>query len=363
MGKFYGQSRKKYVLTVMFLSLISFSFDAFAGAKTKSEVLSYLNSLPSQSSKKVLSGQFIGWCGEVDPGMFDRIHTASGHYPAVMSGNYARFGECSSSSGLISGVNSNLKTHWAAGGIVEVGWHADNPVTMSWDHGTAVNLVDLVTNGTSTNTNFKALLDEVAVGLQDLKDANIVVIFRPFLEMNGDWFWWGDQDGTQFKNAWIYMHNYLVNTKGLTNLLWAFAYDSSGGTAASTYYPGSAYVDIVGMDYYPSSQTGRMSSLSNYSYLTGLGKPFAFTEFGQCNYLGCPSPQNNAYQIDDIKTYAPSAVYWSNWNETWSMDYNSNVSALMNDPSVVTREDSPSQSAAVSSQSKKPSPPSGFTIK
>ena len=361
MGKYHEQSMKKYLLSLLFISLLLFPADTFAGAKTKIEVLSYMTSLPSQSSKKILSGQFIGWCTENDT-LFTNIYAKSGKYPALMSGDYADFG-CPTGADLIT-YNAYLKAHWAAGGLIEVAWHADNPVTMEWDHTTPVNLVDLIKNGTTTNTNWKAMMDRVAIGLQDLKDNGVVVIFRPFLEMNGDWFWWGNKDGTEFKNAWIYTYNYLTTTKGLNNLLWAFSYNNNYGAAASTYYPGYSYVDITGVDAYPESQTGEIGAISDYSYLSGLGKPFALTEVGVCNYLGCPSPQNLSDIISDIKTYAPNSIYWNNWDDTWSMDYGTNVSTLLNDPWVVNRSDNPSGAAGSGPtiQNRRPSPPSGFSI-
>jgi mannan endo-1,4-beta-mannosidase len=360
MGKQSEWVMRKYFFPVLFISLLIFPADAFAGSKTKAQVLSYMASLPSQSSKKVLSGQFIGWCGEIDSGLFDRINSISGHYPGLMSGNYAAWGGCSSSSTIINTVNTHLKAHWAAGGLVEVAWHAFNPATMSWDHDTNVNLVDLVTNGTTTNTNWKSMLDVVATGLADLRDAGVVVIFRPFLEMNGypnTGFWWAGEDGTQYRNMWIYTYNYLTTTKGLNNLLWMFAPDASG-LDPSTWYPGSSYVDLVGVDYYSSS--GRFQQASQYSYLTGLGKPFAMAEIGQCDYSGsgCDA-KDSTYIITDLNDGMPNAIYWSNWNSVWALDNHNNLSTLLSDPRVINRDDNPSGDT---DQSKKPSSPARVLI-
>ncbi len=43
-------------------------------------------------------------------------------------------------------------------------------------------------------------LDTVAVGLQDLCYAGIMVMFRPFHEMNEAWFWWGKKE--RFVELW-----------------------------------------------------------------------------------------------------------------------------------------------------------------
>ena len=367
MGKRSAQGMKRYWLPILFILLLIFPADVSAASKTKAQVLSYLASLPSQSNKKVLSGQFIGWCGEIDTGLFDRIHSISGAYPGLMSANYTPWSGCGSAPNLISGPNSYLKAHWAAGGLVEVAWHAYNPVTLSWDHSTNVDLVQLVTNGTTTNTNWKSMMDTVAAALGDLQNNGVVVIFRPFLEMNSNpntGFWWAGEDATQFRNMWIYTYNYLTTTKGLTNLLWVFAPDATG-LNPSPWYPGTAYVDIVGLDYYSSS--GSFPQPSVYSYLAGLGKPFALTEIGQCDFSGSNcAAKDSTNIITSIKNNMPSSVYWSNWNEMWALDYHDNLSALMSDAWVVNRGDNPSGAATIAPpapvQTKTPVSPAGISV-
>lgn len=364
MGKQSEQVMKKYLLPVMFILLLIFPSDASAEAKTKAQVLSYLTSLPSQSSKKVLSGQFIGWCGEIDSGLFDRIHSISGKYPGLMSANYTPWHGCGSAE-FINGANSMLKTHWAAGGLVDVSWHPFNPATGNWGN-EVCNLVDLVTNGTGTNTNWKAMLDVVAAGLQDLKDSGVVVIFRPFVELNSvGWLWFSGKDAKQFQNMWIYTYNYLTTTKGLTNLIWAFSTNPYWGSGTE-YYPGSSYVDIVGLDYYPYGWDGnwdRFPYLHEYADLSALGKPFALMELGQCpgDSTGCAA-KDSTYVITDIKNNFPNTVWWSNWNAHWALDQQYNLSTLLSDPLVITRDDKPSGATVVSGQSKKPSSPAGILI-
>jgi mannan endo-1,4-beta-mannosidase len=38
----------------------------------------------------------------------------------------------------------------------------------------------------------------MALGLADLQQSGITVLFRPFHEMNGDWFFWGTQVKRKF---------------------------------------------------------------------------------------------------------------------------------------------------------------------
>jgi len=360
---------RRFLFPFLLIFLLVFPVNASADSKTKQQVLSYLISLPSQASKKVLSGQFIGYCGNENPNLFDRIHAKSGHYPAVMSGNYGEFSGCVTGADTVKNTNPYLEAHWAAGGLVEIAYHGNNPATGTWNNDIAPNFVDLVTPGTAINTAWKAQLDRLAVGLQDLEDAKVVVLFRPFVEITGDWFWWGLGTAAEIKNMWIYTHDYLEKTKGLSNLLWVFAGGvQPWGHTASSIYPGSAYVDIVGVSSYPeSTQHGSMASwytgwsVTDVQYLLGTGKPFAFAEMGLCNYEGCASPQYLPTIISDIKTYVPNAVYWSNWNSTWSMDYGTDVSTLLNDSWVVNREDDPA--LTIPAQRRQPSPPVGISIR
>ena len=358
MGKQGEQIMKKYLLPVLIILLFIFPADAFAGSKTKAQVLSYLTSLPSQSNKKVLSGQFIGWCGGVDAGLFDRIHALAGKYPGIMSGNYAPFNGCNASS-FTSTINNHLIAHWNAGGLVEVAWHAFNPVTNSWDHETRVNLVDLVTDGTSTNTNWKAMMDVTYTALKNLQDNGVIVLFRPLLEMNAPQFWWGQQNPDEFKAAWIYTYNYLTTTKGLTNLIWVYSVNNYWRDE-TLYYPGSSYVDITGFDYYPDD--GTFPYVPEYGTLSAAGKPFAFTELGQCSGSATSCSSKDALNIiNGIRNNMPNTIYWSTWNDFWGLDKHYNLSALLSDPWVINRDDNPS-GAAASDQNKKPSHPTRISI-
>lgn len=111
--------------------------------------------------------------------------------------------------------------------------------------------------GGSNHNWYKQKLDKVASIFLNLKDANgvlIPVIFRPFHEFDGNWFWWGQNYCTaeEYKTAFQFTVDYLKNTKGVHNVLYAFSPDNSYSTATNylSRYPGDAYVDVLGMDNY-----------------------------------------------------------------------------------------------------------------
>lgn len=104
---------------------------------------------------------------------------------------------------------------------------------------------------------YKAKLDKVASVLNNLTDANgvkIPVIFRPFHEFDGSWFWWGQNfcSPEEYKTVYRFTVEYLRDVKNVHNLLYAFSPDNSYSTSANylSRYPDDAYVDILGMDNY-----------------------------------------------------------------------------------------------------------------
>ena len=74
------------------------------------------------------------------------------------------------------------------------------------------------------------------------------IYFRPWHEMNGDWFWWGASSCTaeEYKDLFRLTVNY-IRSKGLNNVLFVWAADKR---FADEYYPGDEYVDVLGMDVY-----------------------------------------------------------------------------------------------------------------
>jgi mannan endo-1,4-beta-mannosidase len=120
----------------------------------------------------------------------------------------------------------------------------------------------------------------------------IPMIFRPFHECNGNWFWWGAEYLTpdEYKDLFRYTIDYLCGERGVRNF--AFCYSPNGPlTDRSAYisrYPGDEYVDIVGLDYYndnPRRGDGFFKSLASsldelYEVAQIHGKIPALTETG-----------------------------------------------------------------------------------
>ena len=111
---------------------------------------------------------------------------------------------------------------------------------------------DYILEGGEYNPQFNAYLDIIADYALALQKENIPVLFRPFHENSGGWFWWGSSTSVEsYQAMWRYMVHYLED-KGVHNFL--YVYSPNGPVASEAEYlerfPGDAYVDVLGFDYY-----------------------------------------------------------------------------------------------------------------
>lgn len=139
--------------------------------------------------------------------------------------------------------------------------------------------VNALTEGTWENAVFKADLAEVAAYLKLLQEAGIPVIWRPFHEAAGGWFWWG-KDAANFKALWIAMFDYF-QTQGLNNLIWVWTSE----TGDSDWYPGDNYVDIIGRDLYGNATADCVSQFATLTSTYG-NKMVALSECGYSESAG-----------------------------------------------------------------------------
>ncbi len=80
------------------------------------------------------------------------------------------------------------------------------------------------------------------------KEFGFPVIFRPWHEMNGNWFWWGKDNCTPEEYIKLYRLTVdYMREKNLRNVLFAWSPDTK---LTMEYYPGNDYVDILGLDIY-----------------------------------------------------------------------------------------------------------------
>ena len=102
---------------------------------------------------------------------------------------------------------------------------------------------DLLTPGTALYKQWVRQVDVIASYLKQLQDAKVPVLWRPYHEMNGDWFWWGGRYEGKYTTAALYRQIFdrLVNNHKLNNLIWVWSVDrpSKPGREFVNYYPGN----------------------------------------------------------------------------------------------------------------------------
>lgn len=227
-------------------------------------------------------------------------------------------------------TRSAIQAAYAQGSIILLHHHAGNPVTGSLSAegtlstfnnpfgqaGDTGNVYDrsgtpltAINTGGAQEAQFLAYLDRLATFFASLVDGQgrlIPVIFRPFHECNGDFFWWGGTDrAATLILVWQKMVTYLRDTKGVTNVLFCWNMDAGYGSISS-FWPGPTYVDVISLDVYDNT-TNSSASLAKqgmtataYADLTALaathGKPLILAE------VGYSWGAQNSSTIWDVKT-------------------------------------------------------------
>ncbi|MDI6401339.1 glycosyl hydrolase [Balneolaceae bacterium ANBcel3] len=194
-----------------------------------------------------------------EPGRSDAMDVAGSH-PAVYGweiGHIEHGNEVNLDGVRFSEMIGWIKEGYERGGVITISWHADNPVSggSAWDTTPAVSSI---LPGGKHHSMFNEWLDRVGEFLRQLQSDNgemIPVIFRPWHEMNGSWFWWGRElcSPEEFHRLYRYTVKYLRDHLEINHLLYAYSPDRfSDEEDYLERYPGDKYVDILGYDDYGS---------------------------------------------------------------------------------------------------------------
>lgn len=227
------------------------------------------------------------------------------------------------------------------GHIITLMWHScfpedgqacDADSIWVWQPGVSEAKWDsLVTPGTELNVMWQEQVDQVAEFLKQLRDAGVPVLWRPYHEMNGIWFWWCNKRGDDgFVKLWRMMYDRFVNVHELHNLLWVWnpnaPRDKEGDEAYAydLFFPGLEYVDILAADVYHNDYRS-----SHHDDLLDLaaGKLIALGEVGQL-----PTPE--VLQEQPQWTWF---MGWANW--LFRANEPDSVRALYDAPRVLGMQD------------------------
>ena len=228
------------------------------------------------------------------------VKSVTGSHPAVIgvdfSGLYGR------SDSMIerekNSLRKNIADTYNRGGVTTVSWHFNNPVSKTnfyWNDTTAAAAVKNIIPGGSHHQQYKKILTTVADLAKSIKGSDgklVPMIFRPYHEFDGDWFWWGRSHCSidEFKSLWRFTVSYLQDSLSVHNFIYAFSPDNKFKTEAEFLerYPGNEWVDMVGMDNYGDfgrdgkydleAGIKKLKIVSDYA--VKAGKLAAFTETG-----------------------------------------------------------------------------------
>jgi mannan endo-1,4-beta-mannosidase len=303
-----------------------------ASPETK-QVLGYLRDLPRRQNGRLLAGQFIGggnWSGFKE---IDKIHEKTGKWLSLIGNDYALMHDTSTEG------NGYVIDYWNRGGLVTISFHALNPEHHRFGSvkNKNINFSSLFDPGSKAYQTWMKDLDRVAEGLAKLQEYGVVVLWRPFHEMNKNFFWWGQRDVGEFVRLWRHMYDYFTHEKKLNNLLWVYSPYQSNDTMK--YYPGDAYVDVVGLDAYETNP----EKIQGYEELAKLDKPFGFTEYGPSGSLIVVFPKiekNVDYNhiFETIKHRFPKTSFVHAWNGGWGYQDHRNIDHMLNNPDTITLE-------------------------
>lgn len=268
--------------------------DTLCTPNPSKEAVALYRYLLDMKGKKILSGQMDSSWG-IDE--FDYIKTNTGKQPAIKGMDFIHQND---------NANEVKKAidWWNTGGIPTIMWHWGAPTKGDGYEQSkmAIDIDNCFVEGTAEYKAFWAELKLKADLLQKLEDANVPVIWRPYHELNGNWFWWGKQGSTKFKKLWVTMFDYFVKERGLNNLIWVLCYT---GNIDGTWYPGDQYVDVAGGDTYGVGEDPQTAMYNNVKKVINDRFPIAYHECGVP-----PNPD---------KCLASGAI-WSWWME-WHTNY------------------------------------------
>jgi mannan endo-1,4-beta-mannosidase len=299
------------------------------------QTLKYLYSI---SGKKTLTGMhnYLGKMSEST----DKAFEITGKYPAIWGGDFG----FADSTHDIDNIKyrtllvDEIKKQHARGAIIVMTYHQANPAIgepCKFEGGVQSKLTDsqwteLITPGTQLYLAWQKQMDLFATYLAELRDAHIPVLFRPYHEMNGGWFWWGNKPGDSgYVALWKQLFNYYTKEKKLNNVIWTWTSDRPWD-GVEKFYPGDEYVDILGTDIYPLADTNVVYRQEWYDKLKKLanGKPLALSE--------------NSIMPTEEQLQTMPWLWFMSWT-SWGLETNSNedIKRIYSSPLVISLDKLP----------------------
>jgi hypothetical protein len=317
------------IVLLAFSSLSAFAKDNTPPTK---EVLSYLQGLGNGSW---LFGQMATWVHNENPDMdhdsnwLRKVYNHTGKMPRYGVVTYDFHDDPFPDAAW----NKGVKEMWDRGMIVGAFTFFANPSRRSWNE--PVDIDPIFADGdNATKRNFYNQMDRMAANLQWLKEQGVPVVYTPFVESDDRFKWHAKEGNTNAIKLYRLVCDYFKNDKGLDNIIWAYHTTSNHG-ALEKYYPGDAYVDVLGKSGY-----GMGLNFSEYDWAVekkrNAGKVIWWAE------LGIRGPSEKPRDCMDLvrkleKRYPELAgfVFWSD-NGHYNVIGNKNGRELMACDKIIT---------------------------
>lgn len=249
----------------------------------------------------------VGW--KYENGRSD-VHSVVKDYPAIYGWDLAHL-ELDSANNIdgvpFNKIKSYIQQAYRSGGVVTLSWHATNPLTAksAWDV-TAGSLHSIVP-GNLNHEKYKSWLDKVAVFLNTLKTDNgqpIPMLFRPFHEFTGNWFWWCKNVSStdDFKAIWKFTVDYLQQQKNIHQLI--YVYNTADFSSADEFlerYPGDDKVDMVSFDKYQYEQANGRAN-----FIASMEKQLTILDAVAIQKNKIPAIAETGYES------VPDSIWWTN---------------------------------------------------
>ena len=286
-------------------------------------VYDYINEI---YKTKIISGQQEStWMqGGADYEM-NYISDVTGKLPAIRGLDYMHMD--------FDGVNKRAVEWWEKGGIVTICWHCGPDFRGEWTNcmNEVINDWDAaLTEGTPEYEKLIAGMDMGGKALQELRDAGVPVLWRPFHELDGGWFWWSKGGADNFKKLWKIMYDRYTNYWGLNNLIWVYGYSHANPRSMEEWYVGDEYCDIVGADSY--NKGANQSLYKAVNMLVEDRKPICFHECGTI-----PTSK-------ELTDHGALWCFFMTWHTSYITDENNKdaLKSIYNDDYVITLDELPS---------------------
>jgi hypothetical protein len=327
--------RLLFIVPILLLAQIGRGFEAdppvTPGASREAQSL--LAFFDDTYGRKIISGQQDGWWRTNGLSReLNYITNTTGKLPALLAMDLSSYTDKSRRRDTGHRL-AKYAVEWYAdrGGIVEFccHWHAPTNQPAIYAKDTTFDISRAVTPGTPEYDATQHDLDLIADELEVLWEAHVPVLWRPLHEANGRWFWWGAGGPEPFKRLWRMMYENFTVKHHLNNLIWVFSPGAETDLAA--WYPGDAYVDIIGQDHYPldGNHGSAADVFAELNRMTGGKKLIALGENG-------PVPDPALLQKDKtgwlfFTTWSGSVLFGKTTPEELRAYYNHSYVLNLND--------------------------------